>query len=59
MCVDYMSPVERKKVEDVAREAGIQEDEIPSIVELKMKFTLAHDGRDVINYYLVKNFVYS
>lgn len=38
-----MSPVERKKIEDTAKEAGIQGDEIPNIVELEMRLNVAID----------------
>lgn len=38
-----MSPVERKKIEDVAKEAGIHEDDIPFIVDLELRMKMVQD----------------
>lgn len=55
-CVEFMSQVERKKIEDTAKEAGIHEDDIANIVELEMKMNIVYnesrDG-DVMNEILV------
>lgn len=48
-----MSPIERKKIEDQAKEAGIHDDDIPHIVDIEMKVLLADDSRDQINEVLV------
>lgn len=36
-----MCPVERKSIEDMAKEAGIHEDDIPHIVDLQMRIYMA------------------
>lgn len=41
-----MSPVGRKKIEDVAKAAGIQEDDIPIIVDMEMRMTMAIEFRN-------------
>lgn len=49
-----MSPVERKKIEDVAKEAGFKEDEIPNIVDLELRMnTVYYQPQPEINQMLV------
>lgn len=51
-----MSPVERKQIEDMAKEAGIQGDDIPNVVDIQMRIYLADDSRGTINEILLKNY---
>lgn len=46
-----MCPLERKQVEDVAREAGIQEDDIQAIVDMEMRMKMVQnmlEGKDIM-----------
>lgn len=53
-----MSPVERRKIEDTAKEAGIQGDDIPHIVDLQMRIYLGDHSRGAINEILVINLIH-
>ena len=46
-----MSPVERKKIENDAKSAGIQEDEIPAEVDLEMRMLMIETIKNKISHY--------
>lgn len=53
-----MSPVERKKIEDVAKKAGIKEDDVPKVVDLEMRINMIHgETESVIEDMLVIDFM--
>lgn len=41
-----MCPVERKKIEDLAKEAGLPEEDIPAAVDMEMRMNLAQSTRE-------------
>lgn len=41
-----MCPVERKIIEDVAKEAGLAEEDIPAAVDMEMRMKLAQGTRE-------------
>lgn len=54
-----MCPVERKKIEDLAKEADIREDDISNIVDLEMRMKMVPDETaSVLNEMLVIAFFF-
>lgn len=41
-----MCPIERKKIEDVAKEAGLTEEDIPAAIDLEMRMNFAQGDRE-------------
>lgn len=46
VCVLFMNPEERKKIEEWAKEAGIKEEIIPMAVELEMRIQMANNATE-------------
>lgn len=44
-----MCPVERKKIEDLAKEAGIIDEDVPAVVDMEMRMNFAQGTREQSN----------